>query len=342
MKTRIDYIDALKGFAILLMVMGHIIAWNFKDYHIISEISHPTPTNVLYAGFLWQLIYSFHMPLFFCISGFLTHRGGGQNLKQGGQDLIKRSKRLLIPYIITGFLLLLLRGYYGYWFLFSLWQLSILGIILNLIFSRLKTNSWWIDLLIICLIWWILGKICLSYTLNQLLHPFCDFGKCYNYSIPFLFGYYMKKHEQLLTFLKNKFEHLLLFFIILFSVRYLSPNGEFLLKIHEIISIVSSYLLGICGSMLFWAYFSQFNQNSKIMILFRFLGNKTMQIYILHLFFTIQITSIGNFWLSVNFPTCLATQIAYALIMATIAIILSLATEAFLSKAKGLHSILFG
>jgi surface polysaccharide O-acyltransferase-like enzyme len=29
---RIDYTDALRGLAIFLMVMGHVLAWIFTDY----------------------------------------------------------------------------------------------------------------------------------------------------------------------------------------------------------------------------------------------------------------------------------------------------------------------
>lgn len=54
-KSRITYIDQLRGFAILLVVMGHALEHN--GYH-------QSP--------LFNLIYSFHMPLFFCISGFVT------------------------------------------------------------------------------------------------------------------------------------------------------------------------------------------------------------------------------------------------------------------------------
>lgn len=56
---RVKWIDYLKGFAILLMVIGHY---------------QGTPT------FLNVWIYAFHMPLFFFLSGYLSenilNRGG--------------------------------------------------------------------------------------------------------------------------------------------------------------------------------------------------------------------------------------------------------------------------
>ena len=55
MINRIQYIDVLRGFAIILVVLGHALEKNgYSD------------------SFLHNIIYSFHMPLFFCISGFVT------------------------------------------------------------------------------------------------------------------------------------------------------------------------------------------------------------------------------------------------------------------------------
>ena len=41
MKQRIEYIDAIKGLAIFLMVMGHAIAWNYDDYNALFAIFIP-------------------------------------------------------------------------------------------------------------------------------------------------------------------------------------------------------------------------------------------------------------------------------------------------------------
>lgn len=49
MKKRLDYIDRAKGILIILMVIGHV--WQ--------------------SGFLFDVIYAFHMPAFFVISGIL-------------------------------------------------------------------------------------------------------------------------------------------------------------------------------------------------------------------------------------------------------------------------------
>lgn len=65
MQHRIDWIDALKGFAILSVVIGHCIA---------DSISSQTfPEYAALLQMMYDAIYSFHMPLFFMISGYVFY-----------------------------------------------------------------------------------------------------------------------------------------------------------------------------------------------------------------------------------------------------------------------------
>lgn len=84
MMTRFDYIDKLRGFAILLVVIGHIYLPYTRE-----ASNHPVA----------QMIYSFHMPLFFFISGFLcefTHKIE----KNGYLNFVwRKAIALLVPYL---------------------------------------------------------------------------------------------------------------------------------------------------------------------------------------------------------------------------------------------------
>lgn len=55
---RIEYIDEIRGLAIILVVVGHLIQFN--------GVSTNNP--------VFEFIYSFHMPLFFAISGYITQK----------------------------------------------------------------------------------------------------------------------------------------------------------------------------------------------------------------------------------------------------------------------------
>ena len=64
-RERIGYIDALKGFAILCVVLGHV-ADGYLDGN-----SFPESSYMIYC--IYNVIYAFHMPLFMMISGFVYY-----------------------------------------------------------------------------------------------------------------------------------------------------------------------------------------------------------------------------------------------------------------------------
>ena len=72
--NRIVYIDIIKGIAIILVIMGHVL-------------SDPS--------LLRNAIYTFHMPLFFIISGYF--------LKFKSENAFRKNFRsLLVPYLAVG------------------------------------------------------------------------------------------------------------------------------------------------------------------------------------------------------------------------------------------------
>lgn len=62
-KGRIEFVDRLKGFAILLVVFGHV-AERYLEFDLYPEYS-------VFYSILYKVVYSFHMPLFMMISGYL-------------------------------------------------------------------------------------------------------------------------------------------------------------------------------------------------------------------------------------------------------------------------------
>lgn len=119
---RLLFIDFLKGIAILCVVIGHIAAFNPK------------------CNILIDFIYSFHMPLFFFISGYLYQKSSVIDIKF---NVLKKISSLLVPYIAISILAIIIhgcsvesiRGYFfsetrwGYWFLPTLFILFLFLII---------------------------------------------------------------------------------------------------------------------------------------------------------------------------------------------------------------------
>lgn len=78
MKERISWIDVARGIGIILVIYGHTLGSSGHRY----------------------LIYSFHMPLFFFLSGLVFRSRSGETYKQ---SLMKDIKRIMIPYFIFAF-----------------------------------------------------------------------------------------------------------------------------------------------------------------------------------------------------------------------------------------------
>lgn len=89
-KKRIEYIDTAKAIAILLVIIGH--SYWIKD-----------------LPRLQSLIYSFHMPLFFLISGFFV-----KDMKIS-QSISKYAKAYLWPYLVVALFILLIGIFKSLW-----------------------------------------------------------------------------------------------------------------------------------------------------------------------------------------------------------------------------------
>ena len=87
-------IDAIKAFAIICVVLGHCIQYGSGEDFLTSEAFYQNP--------VFKIIYSFHMPLFALISGYLF---GFSSNKYDWKTLIrKKAQSLLIPIFVWALL----------------------------------------------------------------------------------------------------------------------------------------------------------------------------------------------------------------------------------------------
>ena len=90
LSSRIPYIDALRGFAILLVIAGHVI-------------------QTLYGtdGLVFRYIYSFHMPLFVFLSGFVSYK------IETWKSVGKRFLQLIVPFFCYNVITFFSAGFAG-------------------------------------------------------------------------------------------------------------------------------------------------------------------------------------------------------------------------------------
>ena len=125
-RKRIEELDYVKGLAIFLVIMGH------------ATDNLATP--------LWRLvIYSFHMPLFFMVSGMVTKPAEVKERGTIGSFLIKNFKALLVPYIIFA-------AIYSC-FSYQNFGIMLYGTFENLVSAHSLTSLWYLPVLFLSRVW---------------------------------------------------------------------------------------------------------------------------------------------------------------------------------------------
>ena len=153
---RVNYIYIAKGIAILCVIIGHTFATYDKDDRLVITF-----------------IYSFHMPLFFILSGFFAK----DHIYDVKKAIIKKAKQLLLPYAAINIL-----RYITQIMLSGITKASLTNFILSFLYASGSKNqsqlsiikvpivgmTWFLPALFFCQVIY----ICLS-----------DFAKKYNISL---------------------------------------------------------------------------------------------------------------------------------------------------------------
>ncbi|WP_307893541.1 acyltransferase family protein [Bacillus swezeyi] len=274
MRKRIDWIDASKGLGIILVVLGH------------------TPTT----DWLKTFIFSFHMPLFFFLSGIVYH-DANMTFKS---FLYKKMKTLLLPYFIFSVLA------YLFWFLVERhFQFSgssdvdpvvpFKGIFYSIPDNYMLTHNpalWFltclfiVEILFFCMKKWlkdrfIVYSVMLSAALGYFNDQYLEVKLPWNievaltaivfYSAGFFLRHRLKKLRHRKTVLLS-----LLFFIL---VGYLqSRNVRVDMRANEYGSMALFYITSFLGTA--GAVFTSFKlENVKLL---QFLGKNSLIILVLH------------------------------------------------------------
>ena len=89
-KNRYTEVDIARGIGIFFVVLGHSIK--------------QTGVSAGWIRILTYIIYSFHMPLFFCLSGFVSAKILEMKKAERFSYSVSRARRLLVPYFVIGLL----------------------------------------------------------------------------------------------------------------------------------------------------------------------------------------------------------------------------------------------
>lgn len=322
---RLNNIDYLKGIAIFLMVMGHALSWSYTDTII------RTPDN----AFVRNLIYAFHMPLFFFLSGYVI------DLKDRLWDfstcrniIFKRAISLALPclswYVISKFNDIP-------WFLRSLFLIIIIFTILKFIVRNIK--SIWVELIVILFIGYIFLFLItrgtrgteLDYILNmtvvQIHYPY------------FVIGYFFRKKENSINLIKRNNIYTLA--IILFCICFYSYNwNDHSHAVHALLR----YILAFSGIAIVYSYsisIKTFNTKANNAVIL--MGKKSIEIYLLSNYFIIHSPDLFKIIISNNiYPGNIVAQILFGLLLSIPAILCCLFVVKIIDNSNILNLLLFG
>ena len=329
MAKRIEYIDNIKGFTILLVVMGHVIANWFSSYSVVLKDDADNQMMV------WKLIYSFHMPLFmFCSGLFQPILTGESTFKDILHIIVKRFKVLIIPYFFSGGLLWLVTGRPSfYWYLLILFEFTVLVLLVSWIANKFSRKTNIIEGIIIVILVILLHIINTRFQEYERL-PLLDIEHL-NLFFYFILGYAVAKYKLLELILKNWLYSLcIVVFMSLFAVfdiyDYKIP------LIHKLIPLTAIYAIVYYfdNSNIFYRFFNQ-------------LGKFSLEIYILHFFFLIKIPLLGetiHHWVlnGGGGKFVFVSGISLSLIMSLLNLLFVFLVIKIISKSQILYRLLLG
>jgi fucose 4-O-acetylase-like acetyltransferase len=301
MKTeRIGYIDAMRGFTMILVVYSHICSMCFGD-----------------AWMGWNdVFFLFRLPCFFFISGWLfenaaphSDHGSEKIGRQWNSDTIWQmvKHKFMVQIVPTVIFLLILappplffsrlgatKG--GYWFTFLLFIFFVLHIFLCWITKKMPASKQEVLMLLIAIL--ITVASCF-YEANYLRH-FSQMGlgtslmgflsfRVWPLYIFFYLGTLVKRHFDVFILWTNKL-WLMALIVIGFVAIAIRPHSDDAITQYLIFSIggilgmtmVFTFFRHLYTSPLLSLYSSIFHHPSSIL---KFVGTRTLDIYLLHYFF---------------------------------------------------------
>lgn len=312
-KNRIGYIDELKGFAILLVIAGHVL-----QYILYKETFFDNKT--------FQIIYMFHMSLFFILSGMFAKDNVG-SVQALATVIKRRTLQLFVPYVIwTLFVWLwhypqfsamdmITNPGISYWFLWVLYVICIMFECISYIHSRYDVNRW-----LLCFIAYVVCHVFAIATDNLFVSTFI-----WMYFLVYLCGYFLQKNN-VIEYVDKRHCIPVAFFILVcmfycgtrcFGLMDQHPFNDYYILLRSIIGSKALVML--------------FYMCRGITTPLRSLGTETLAIYIVHFSY---VHLIAGYW------NCEAHKTIVFFICLLVVLLLSLYTVKLINRVKPLRFLI--
>lgn len=340
---RIGYIDALRGFTMILVVVMHVA----------KSLGVETGDSACFHYYLLQ----FRMPLFFFISGFVFYRAGFV----WSSENIKRflSKKVVVQ-VVSPFLFMMcyaaLIGYtvpeavfnkdkLGYWFTFTLFEYFLLYIAIKKLMEAVGTKDRGV-FVVMALVGLFLFFIPKQWMYEDGMPLFVSNTVCLlgvsqlAFFVFFIIGAYVKRYFQKVEYVLDN-SHLALFAVVVYLLVNVFIDLD---SANVYLRKALQFLLAICGVTMTFALFRKcrlfFSGNSPLSASLKFIGRRTLDIYLLHFFF-LEIEVPATFLRYVD-GSAPVREFFVSLLLALVVIAVSLAISSLVRRSEVLARFLFG
>lgn len=335
--SRINYIDGLRGFTMLLVVLGHVMNTSF---HIVG-----------YNSTLGSIILTFRMPMFFFISGYIAYKAIKYWTPTNYICMLKKKSIIqIIPATIFFSLFCIYNGispiykiqsgFAEYWFTIVLFEFLFIYYTISLICCLTNKLIQDIGLIIISII----GIMVLAINRGEgyfwdilCLENFCKYFQFFTLGI--LCKKYNTKFISLINYDKFRATAIIIFIISL--VIYFNDY----IKVHHIYvyKAVRDIIIRYSALFIIFTFFyhnrSFFDSNNRIKKTLLYIGKRTLDIYLLHYFFIPDLTILKPYIEPTNM---MVIQLAISLTISSLIIGFSLFISNIIRTSNFLGHYLFG
>ncbi len=311
MQTRLQYIDRLKGFAILTVVIGHILFYSL----------------LLKGAILQEIIGSFHMPLFMFLSGMMANV---PSVRKATAKIIT----FMMPMITIGLFFVLFEGStvlsfiqspfkHSYWYLYVL---SAFYVLLYLV-QKIRSN---LGAAVISVIVWIFLLIINNNVTKYWNDIFCIWVMKQYWPF-FITGYFCTKFHWAEKLSSSNWLYSIGFilYVIGFWV-YMNMSSQVYYPVAFFFIIAILYV-----------FITREHKSSFVERQLSYIGQHTLDIYIYHLFILhiTSFSSLGNWLESTNniFPELLLCVACSVLVAYT-----TIGMGKLVKKSNLLDNIIYG
>lgn len=346
---RLEWLDAMRGFTMLLVVAYHVAEYSFLES---EKISASLPFLVL-----------FRMPLFFFVSGFLAYKSTWIWTPQSFASLTwKKLKVQVLPAVVFLCVFLVLKSKYpfaqglvralqsptkdGYWFTWVLLQMFLIYYVVAALSQRWGKkveNAAIVGLWVVSLLAYL--SLYLPKTLGKWYETdwmmYSSFYETLKFMHFFVLGNLVHRHWQSVQeVFDTKW-----FFPLMVVLAFLGCADIFRWHTMQfewtnVPKTLAMYTLMLIVVMFFRHYQEHFTRQTRIGRGLQYIGVRTLDVYLLHFIFLPKLPEVG-LWLNAHHPN-FVVDIVLAMGVGLVVIAFCLLTSNILRISPFLKHYLFG